>query len=408
MQRSLIHKEDSAVIFQDLSFLRDRIQLLKQTFPESTLHAIAVKANPLPKILDFLHPLGVGAEAATMPELYLAEKTNYDSQKIVFDSPAKTEDDLRYALRMGVHLNADNFEELERIARLKQELPATGTIGLRINPQVGAGTIQLTSTAGKYSKLGVPLDETADRIREVYRKYAWLTGVHLHIGSQGCPLDQLIEGIQKVYDFIEELNHELDSRQIRQFDIGGGFPVSYYKNIEPPDIREYSTLLKRACPNLFSDQYQLITELGRFVHANTGWTASKVEYVKNYPGSRTAVIHVGADLLMRRCYHPADWHHEIDVLDRQGRIKLNSQTEEYVIAGPLCFGGDILAGNIVLPQIEEQDHLILHDTGAYTLSMWNRHLSRQIPKALGYYDDGAEFELLKKRETLQDIYKFWT
>ncbi|MEJ2628796.1 MAG: diaminopimelate decarboxylase, partial [bacterium] len=100
------------------------------------------------------------------------------------------------------------------------------------------------------------------------------------------------------------------------------------------------------------------------------------------------------------------WHHEISVADKQGKIKEKKFTK-YTIAGPLCFQGDIIAHNITLPEIEEGDYVIIHDTGAYTLSMWNRHLSRQIPLTLGYSLKEEKFITLKDKESLSDIYNFW-
>ena len=51
-------------MFHDLSFLEERIRHLETVFPSGTLHAVAMKANPLKRILEFLLPLGAGAEVA--------------------------------------------------------------------------------------------------------------------------------------------------------------------------------------------------------------------------------------------------------------------------------------------------------------------------------------------------------
>ncbi len=131
-----------------------------------------------------------------------------------------------------------------------------------------------------------------------------------------------------------------------------------------------------------------------------------MEYIKSYGGKKTAVVHVGADLLMRRIYQPDDWYHEMSALDRDGLPKA-AEPEAYVIAGPLCFNGDIISHSVMLPRLEVGDFVLIHDTGGYTLSMWNRHTSRQIPLVLGYTGDGDDFIVLKERETLEDVYRFW-
>ena len=42
------------------------------------------------------------------------------------------------------------------------------------------------------------------------------------------------------------------------------------------------------------------------------------------------------------------------------------------VAGPLCFQGDYQAKDVELPPPEDGDILAIHDTGAYTMSMYCR------------------------------------
>ena len=411
LNKKIVNNDDTSVIFYDLSFLEERVNELVRMFPQTTLHAIAVKSNPLKKILEFLNSLNAGAEVASLPELYLTEKSSFDPDKIVFDSPVKTMNELEYAMKLGVHINADSFTELKRIAEIMEEKKTKSSFGIRINPQVGTGTILSTSVAGEYSKFGVPIKEYRKELIKSFLEYDWLRGVHLHIGSQGCPVDLLVKGVKAVYDFVNETNDSLrrkgKKRQIDIFDIGGGLPVSYKQDEKGVTIEEYRKKLFDNCEELFSDKFKLITEFGRYVHANAGWTASRVEYVKESSGVKTAMIHTGADLFLRKCYQQDEWFHEISVLDSDGNLKNGKDTTPYIIAGPLCFAGDILSKEMILPEVKEGDYVLIHDTGAYTLSMWSRYNSRQVPKVVGYYDEGERFEILKERESLDDVLNFW-
>lgn len=412
LKKGIVNENDSSLIFYDLSYLKERVLDLVDLFPKSTLHAVAIKANPLTKILDFLRPLDAGLEAASLPELYLAEKAGFSKNKIVFDSPVKTIPEIEYAMDLGVHINADSIFELNRIAELLKKRKTTATFGIRINPQVGTGSILSTSVAGEFSKFGVPIKEYRNELIDYFLKHDWLTGVHLHIGSQGCPLNQLVDGVKIVYDFANQVNDMLErnkcERRIDIFDLGGGLPVSYYKNEMPVTMTEYKKELSAQCPGLFQEKFKLITEFGRYINANTGWVVSRVEYLKHYNQLKTAMIHVGADLFLRECYRPEDWHHEIAVLDGKGHLKTGKDDTTYVIAGPLCFAGDIIAKEIELPPVEPGDYIVIQDTGAYTLSMWSRYNSRQIPKVVGYYKNGEKFEILKERETLETLRDFWS
>jgi len=406
----IINDDDTAAVFYDLSGLDNIIKCLKASFPSDTLHAIAIKANPIIGMLRKLNAKGIGAEAASLPELYIAQKAGFSSERLVFDSPAKTKSELEYALKAGVHINIDSFEELEIITNMKTGIESPSSIGLRINPQVGAGKIKTTSVAGKYSKFGIPLKPNRKALIEAYKNNSWLGGVHLHIGSQGCSLEMLVAGVRAVLDFALEINSKFKGTERNQaidiFDIGGGLPAIYRETDSFISIEQYSEALNSECPELFDGQFRLITEFGRHIHANIGWAVSRVERVKNETSPPTLINHLGADMFIRECYNPDDWYHDISACDSRGELK-DGKTQEYMIAGPLCFAGDMLARNIKLPEMYSGDYILIHDCGAYTMSMWSRYNSRVLPKVIGYYNDGDKFEILKKREILDKVLDFW-
>jgi len=433
LQAGLIRREDSALIFYDLTCLSERINNLKSCFPSNTIHGLAVKACPLAGVMKLSRELGCGVEAASIGEVKLALHMDFSPGMIVYDSPVKTPEEIEFALQEGIHLNVDNLSELGRV---KEKLVANGkrqtasTIGIRINPQIGEGTIAESSVAGVYSKFGVPLKSSREDLVKAFLENDFLTGMHLHVGSQGCSLDMLAEGTGKLYDLMLEINQLTLSKkgfhQITTFDIGGGFPVSYFRDKQPPAMEAYVDALKQRAPLLFVEGNtplpgnpahdsrvtargsRIITEFGRWTYTNAGWTVSRVEYVKQDPGVNTAMIHVGADLFLRECLNPRDWLHEYTVLDADGVIKQGVSENPWNLAGPLCFSGDILAKGVALPPVQEGDHLVIHDTGGYTFSMWSRYNSRFAPRIIGYYNDGEEFVILREREGMEDIIRFWT
>lgn len=405
----IICHEDSSLIFYASDILEQRVRQVQKLFPSDTIHAIAVKANPLIKVLEKFKKYNTGLETASLAELFIAEKLGFKADKIIFDSPSKTQEEIEYALKLGVHLNADSFKELTRISKAYCKSKSTSNIGLRINPQVGSGTIKSTSVADKISKFGIPLLEHKQEIIQAFLNYKWLNGIHLHIGSQGISIDLLLEGLKSVFDLVVEINLLLqkEGRQIEYFDMGGGFPVSYHINDAAPSFKNYIDLAKSNHPNLFSGKFKLISEYGRYINANAAWAVSRVEYVKEETNYKILSIHLGADFLLRKAYNPSDWHHEISVLDKNGKLKMGKDPKKYIIAGPLCFAGDIITKDIELPILVEGDFIVIHDVGAYTLSMWSRYNSRQIPKVLAYSLNKQSFEILKKRESLMDVFNFW-
>ncbi|MCX6281885.1 MAG: diaminopimelate decarboxylase [Bacteroidetes bacterium] len=448
LEKGLVRKEDSAVIFYDLTFLTERLSYLKSCFPSGTLHGLAVKACPLASVMKLTKELGFGVEAASMGEVKLALHLGFKPEMIVYDSPAKTIEELEFALHQGIRLNLDNFSELERVkneiakqrkseraekrkieralGQAEMNIPLNSairanksSIGIRINPQIGEGSIQESSVAGEYSKFGVPLRFKKQELINAFMENDFLAGMHLHVGSQGCSLEMLAEGTGRLYDLMLEINSmtlaNKGVEQITTFDIGGGLPVSYFSSKKPVEMQDYVKALIHRAPTLFSgrgnetsSKIRLVTEFGRWIYTNPGFTVSRVEYVKHDPGINTAMIHVGADLFVRECLNTRDWLHEYSLLDSRGNLRTGASANLWNLAGPLCFSGDILAKGVSLPEVQEGDHIVIHDTGGYTFSMWSRYNSRFAPRILGYFNEGESFVVLKEREGMEDIIRFWT
>lgn len=381
-----------SVVLHDLDLLASRVEAIRSVFPPGTLHAVAVKANPLVRVLRFLVECGCGLEAASWEEVALARAAGCPAGSIVFDSPAKTEDELREALSLGLRLNADNFAELDRIHRLG---PGNSRhLGLRVNPEVGEGSIALTSVSQKGSKFGTPLSAVS---AELFERYPWLNGLHLHVGSQGCPVSMLADGVAAVWKvalgFLDRLAF---------FDLGGGLGVDYRHDGTGPSPAEYAAALRSGCPGLLEGRLPLVTEFGRWIQAPTAWACSRVEYVKDGP---TVILHLGADMFLRKAYHPDQWHHVMKTLSPDGSVK-EGDPVPCTVAGPLCFGGDILGREVSLVLPSPGDWVAIADVGAYTMGMWSRHCSRALPGVLGW-EKGA-WRVLKEPESLGDVVRFWS
>ena len=397
--------EDDSVLFYDLARFQARLDEVRAAFPAGTLHTLAVKANPTVALLRMAASAGLGVEVASSGEFALAEAAGIDPAAVVFDSPAKTEREIRSAVSRPLLLNANSRAELRRIA----EVAAGGRarIGVRVNPGIGLGSIDHTSTATRGSKFGVPIGEVRDVVAEFQQLGGRLEALHVHVGSQGMSLEQLVESDAAVYDLLVELRATVPTLTV--LDLGGGLPVSYRGDQVAPTHSEYATALRGAVPELWDGDLSLVTEFGRSLHANNGWVASRVEYVLGEASGseRTIVTHVGADLFVRAAYRPEVWQHELLVATPEGELR-GGESTPFSVAGPLCFSGDYVARDIRLPAgTRTGDFLVVRDTGAYTSSMWSVYNSRQLPKSVGY-GAASEFVPLTRREPLGTVVDRWS
>ncbi|MFF9197183.1 diaminopimelate decarboxylase [Streptomyces sp. NPDC014779] len=411
VEHGLLSPAEPVTALLDTAGIRASAAALTSAFAAVTdapvLHAFAVKACPLVPVLRLLHEAGLGAEVASPGELALARAAGVPAARTVLDSPAKTPEELRHALALGIAVNADNLQELARLDALVAARPTASPLGLRVNPQVGAGTIDALSTATPTSKFGVALrDEGArEAVVQAYLDRPWLTRLHTHTGSQGIPLALMAEGVAAGYALAEEINAKAGRQQIDTFDIGGGLPVNFASDEETPTHAEYARLLAATVPGLFDGRYALVTEFGRSLLAKHGTVLARVEYTKTSGGRPIAVTHAGVQIAARTVYVPGAWPLRILAYDAEGRRRTGDEVVQDV-AGPACFAGDLLATGRALPPLRPGDVVAVPDTGAYYFAHHYAYNSLPRPAVHGFTptDDGSiAFSTVRPAQSLDEI-----
>ncbi|MGW7364487.1 diaminopimelate decarboxylase [Streptomyces sp. NPDC054841] len=410
VEQGLLTEAEPVTALLDIAGIRASAAALKAAFQEITtapvLHAFAVKAAPLVPVLRLLDSEGIGAEVASPGELALVRAAGVRPDRIVLDSPAKTPAELREALDLGIAVNADNPQELDRIDALVGSGPSRSPLGLRVNAQIGAGAIGALSTATATSKFGVALRDEGARawVVRAYADRPWLTRLHTHSGSQGLTLQLMAQGVRALYDLAEEINAAAGRRQIDTLDIGGGLPVNFGSDEETPTFAAYARLLRDEVPGLFDGRYGLVTEFGRALLAKHGTVLTRVEYAKTAGARPIAVTHAGVQIATRTVYDPESWPLRIAAYDAKGLPRTGPAVVQD-IAGPACFAGDLLAAGRALPRLEQGDVVAVLDTGAYYFSNHYAYNSLARPGIHGFHagPDGVRFVTVRAAQTVDEI-----
>ncbi|MEV6332195.1 diaminopimelate decarboxylase [Streptomyces sp. NPDC051909] len=411
VEQGLLSPAQPVTALLDVTGIRASATAVTSAFAAVTtapvLHAFAVKACPLVPVLRLLYEAGLGVEVASPGELALARAAGIPPARTVLDSPAKTPAELRQALALGIAVNADNLQELARLDTLVGSAPTASPLGLRVNPQVGAGSIGALSTATPTSKFGVALrDEGArEAVVQAYLDRPWLTRLHTHTGSQGIPLALMAEGVAAGYALAEEINTKAGRQQIDTLDIGGGLPVNFASDEETPTHADYARLLAATVPGLLDGRYALVTEFGRSLLAKHGTVLARVEYTKTSGGRPIAVTHAGVQIATRTVYAPESWPLRILAYDAEGRPRTGEPVVQDV-AGPACFAGDLLATGRALPPLRPGDVVAVPDTGAYYFAHHYAYNSLPRPAVHGFTptdDGGTAFATVRPAQTLDEI-----
>jgi diaminopimelate decarboxylase len=163
--------------------------------------------------------------------------------------------------------------------------------------------------------------------------------------------------------------------------------------------------LQQRVPELFSGKYTVKTEFGRSIFAKNGFIASRIEYTKNSGGRRIAISHAGAQIATRTVFIPESWKIRLSVFGPSGQAKKGEEVSQD-IAGPLCFAGDMIGSERMLPLIEPGDYVVLHDTGAYYFSnpfFYNALTAPAVYGAAVIDDDFVDFTVWRRQQTVDDM-----
>lgn len=395
--KGLIQEEDSSIIFYDVGLLRKTLHQLKVLFPENCRHTVAVKSNPLRKVLQFIGMEGVGHEAASAGEVMLAAE-NSDGW-IVYDGPAKTPYELQQMLpyKSRLLVNANSFYDLEKVVKFPFE-----NIGLRINTQVQTGVHSRFDVSQANSKFGVPITERK-KIIQAYVDHPSLNALHFHLGSGMKTAAPFREALEKIRLLLQDIGEarltENISSHVQYLDIGGGL-LGEEEAGEYSRWKELGNMLSLEFPDLCK-QYTLITEFGQYVHTHNSWLYSEIADILTHTEPSTLILHQGANMFVRQAYTDVVPPFKYYVAGREEA----PGNAIYNLAGPLCFSGDYIAKGAVLPEVKIGDRIIIDHIGANTYALWSQHCSFGFPKVIGYTEN--VLSILKEGEGLQEVGKRW-
>jgi diaminopimelate decarboxylase len=350
----------------------------------------AVKSNSNIAVLQTLAKLGAGFDIVSVGELERVLMAGGDPAKVVYSGVAKTAEEMRRALKVGIHcFNVESESELRLLNKTAAETNQLAPVSLRVNPDVDAKTHPYISTGLKENKFGIDIS----RAQEVYQQAAQMenisvVGVDCHIGSQLTDITPFIEAMQHLLVLVDRLA-ELGIK-LKHIDIGGGLGVRY-QNEAVPSLASYMQALE---PLLKDRSETLVMEPGRSITANAGILLTQVQVIKKNGDKNFAIVDAAMNDMLRPALYDA-WM-DINAVE----VITDSEEADYDVVGPVCETGDFLAKDRTLA-ITEGDYLYLSSAGAYGFTMSSNYNSR--PRVAEVMVDGNQTHLVRARETIEDL-----
>lgn len=344
--------------------LTQRVQELRQAMPAKLHIHYAMKANPMPALVQHMATLVDGFDLASAGEMKVALDTTMPAEHISFAGPGKRPQELRQAIAAGVTLNAESMHELAILAQQSEVLGLAAKVSLRINPAFELKSSGMKMGGGA-KQFGIDEELIPLALQQVKTLGLAFQGFHIYSGSQNLKAESIIDAQQKSLRLAVELADHCPS-PIVKLNIGGGFGIPYFPGDTPLEITQVGQALAEAMAETEKNlpHASIIVELGRYLVGEAGIYVTRIIDKKISRGQTFLVVDGGL-------------HHHLAASGNFGQVirknypvaicnRMDSSDLETVnIVGPLCTPLDILGDKMTLPKAEIGDFVVIYQSGAY-------------------------------------------
>jgi diaminopimelate decarboxylase len=362
----------------------------------------AIKACGLRGVASIVARAGADASAASLGELLAAKRAGFTMSRTQLHGNAKTEDELRSALRLGVgRIVIDGADEIDRLKRLVARRARPQPVWVRVSPGIGADTHPHLRTGELDTKFGAPVaggDALAQCRAIVATKGLRLVGLHAHLGTQLHEAERYRELALALVGLARDVRVATGA-QVKEIAVGGGLAIPLRSGDPVLDLAAYARAVSEP---IRSDEAlkkaTIYLEPGRSLVGRAGVALYRVVGTKRVAGVRTFVAVDGGmgDNIRPALYDAA---YTAILADRATA----APAEHVAIAGKYCESGDLLIRDVALPTAATGEVLAIPACGAYSVAMASNYNHHPRP-AVALIDNGRA-KVIRKRETHADIWR---
>jgi len=357
--------------------------------------AWSYKTCYLNAICKVYHQEGSWAEVVSRFEYEKALKNGIPGEKILYNGPDKTDDDLQTAIKNNSPIHIDHLDELYRLIELAQDLNKKPRVAIRVN--MDTGIYPMWDRFGFNYESGQAWDALNKIIASGKLE---LIGLHTHIGTYMLSPSAYAIAAAKMADLALNLK-KVHNVSVTYIDMGGGFASkntlkgAFLPGTDTvPDVSEYAEAIASGLLNAgFSheDLPWLYLESGRALIDDAGYLLGSVIANKRLSdGRRATILDFGVNILFT-----AFWYdHKVSPAQEFGY-----HTEDCVLYGPLCMNIDVVRENVSLPPLKSGDQVVVHNVGAYNITQSMQFIS--LRPAVVLIDMQGKAHKVRNIETLE-------
>jgi diaminopimelate decarboxylase len=351
----------------DRAAIAARVAELRRQLPAGVLLHYAVKANPMPAVVQHLASLVDGLDVASAREMHVALDTGMAPSCVSFAGPGKTGAELACAAAAGIVVNVESAREVEVLAARSRASGTRPRVAVRVNPD-----FELKSSGMKMSGGSKPFGVDAEIVPALLARIGELgldfEGFHIFSGAQNLRADAIQEAQKKTIQLGIRLAQYAPS-PVRTLNIGGGFGIPYFPGDQPLDTAAVGAHLAQLLPEVTRHlpHARVVVELGRYLVGEAGIYVCRVLDRKISRGRVFLVTDGGL-------------HHHLAASGNFGQVirknypvlvgnrVTGKERERVSVVGPLCTPLDLLADDMEMTRADVGDLIAVLQSGAYGLT----------------------------------------
>ncbi|GGK98122.1 pyridoxal-dependent decarboxylase, exosortase A system-associated [Salinibacterium xinjiangense] len=352
----------------DRDILDDRVARLRGALPPRVELSYAMKANPMPAVVQHLATRVDRIDVASAGEMQVALDSTIHADRVSFAGPGKSPAEIRQAVAAGIIVEVESTTEIERVIKAAEELGLTPRIAIRVNPDFAVKGSGMRMGGGP-QQFGID----AELVPAVLRRYSTagldIIGFHIFAGSQNLNAAIIAEAQRSTVDLVSQLAEHL-AAPVRYLNLGGGFGIPYTAKDQPLDLDAVAAGLHALVDGPITERMPEATpviELGRYLVGECGVYVTRVLDRKVSRGKTYLVVDGGM-------------HHQLATTGNFGQairrnypVIVGNRTdtpadENATVVGCLCTPLDLLADDIELPLAGIDDLIVIFQQGAYGLT----------------------------------------
>lgn len=351
----------------DSRLVGKRIEALRKALPKDLRLHYAVKANPMPALVNLVSSRVDGLDVASAGEMQIALESGMPATEISFAGPGKREQELLQAVTRGITVTIESVTEMRRLAAISKEYGRVPRVAVRVNPDFELKASGMKMSGGP-KPFGIDAEAVPDALRELATHPLSFDGFHIFCGSQNLRTESIVDAQTKTIELASRLSEHAPAPP-RFVNIGGGFGIPYFKGDQPLDLEPIGANLASLTDRVARDLpgTHLVIELGRYIVGEAGVYVCRVVDRKVSRGTTYLVTDGGL-------------HHHLAASGNFGQVIRKNypvvvgnrvfaeELEVQSVVGPLCTPLDILADKMPLPSAQIDDFIVVFQSGAYGLS----------------------------------------